>query len=230
MRQGEDFGGVGEWHGTLAGGVKGGEQEDEECNQGRAGGALVEQSEQAGGKESPHHLRESKQQEGSTAKSVDGPEGREGKEPVDQPETETAQHGLELAIAGLLKDGGAVEGDDVDSAHLLGDHDRESGQSSTAHARDGEEFDEALGVVGVGKQLMLDLELRVDVEHVAGYLDRVVAQLDHRIPSLWVAVLLHVPAGRFGADVDEKQQRDGGNEWGAEHEAPVDVVAGFKHG
>lgn len=137
---------------------------------------------------------------------------------------------MEFGGAGILEDGGAVKGDDVDSAHLLGNHDGESGEGGAANTRDGEEFNEALGIVGAGEELMLDFQLRVDVEHIAGNLDRVVAQLDHGFPGFWVAALLHVPARGLGAKIDEQKQGHGGNEGGTEHEAPVDVGAGVEDG
>ena len=175
MRQGEDFGRVGEWYRTFPRGIEGGEEEDEQCDEGGAGGAHVHEGAEAGGEERPHHLREGEEEEGATTEGVDGPEGGEREEPVDETEAEGRKQGLELRRAGFFKDGGAVEGDDVDAAHLLGDHDGESGESGAADTGDGEELDEALGVVGTGQQLVLDFQLGVDVEHVAGDLDRMVA-------------------------------------------------------
>lgn len=55
----------------------------------------------------------------------------------------------------------------------------------------------------------------MDVEDVAGDLERVVTQLDHRLPGVDISVLLHVPAGRLGAYVDQEEQGNGGDERGA---------------
>ena len=156
--------------------------------------------------------------------SVDGPESGEGKEPVDEAETERADQGSELGETSVDEDGGGVEGDDVDTAHLLGNHDGESSQVGTADSGDGEELSEAGDVVGLANELLLNLELSGDVVDVAGDLDGVVAENGQRLPGIGVAALLHVPTRRLGAEVDEAQKGDGRDEGSAEHQTPVDIL------
>ena len=47
---------------------------------------------------------------------------------------------MQSVTACLLKNRRTVKGDDVDAAHLLGNHDGERSQSSTSHTRDGEKL------------------------------------------------------------------------------------------
>lgn len=124
----------------------------------------------------------------------------------------------------------------MNTTYLLGNHDGESGQVGAAHTRDGEELEEAGDVIALAHDLLLDDELGMDSVHVSGHLNLVVAQLDHGIPCVGVAVLLHVPTGRLGAEVDEEEQRNGGDKGGSEHETPVvrgviqgQVDGGTKH-
>jgi hypothetical protein len=98
---------------------------------------------------------------------------------------------------------------------LLGNHDGKSGEGRAANAGDGEELDEAFRVCAVAEELDFELELGVNVEDVARDLQRVIAELGHRLPGLSVPVLFHVPAGRLGAEVDEAHQGDGRDEGGA---------------
>ena len=215
MRQREYLGRVRERHGPLAGGVEHGEQINKQRNQRGARGGQRHEGAQARGEQGPDHLGEGEQQEGAAAEGVDGPEGGEGEEPVDEAEAEGGEQGLEIVGAVLLEDGGGVEGDDVDAAHLLGDHDGEGGEGGAAHAGDGEELDEALVVAAVAKELDFEFELRVDVEDVARDLERVVAEFGHGHPGFCVPVLFHVPAGGFGTHVNEDEERDGREEGGA---------------
>lgn len=52
---------------------------------------------------------------------------------------------------------------DVDTAHLLGNHDGEGGQGSSADTRNGEELDESCRVVGLADDGGLNLQLCIDV-------------------------------------------------------------------
>lgn len=155
--------------------------------------------------------------------SVNGPESREREDPVDGTKAERTKSGLEGGHAGIDKDGGGVKGNDVDTAHLLGNHDNESSNVGTANSGNGEELSESSDVVALAHEIPLNVELSADVVHVAGALDGVVSELDHGLPSLGVAVLLHQPTRRLGAEIDEAHERNSGDEWSAEHESPVDI-------
>lgn len=184
MRKREDLGGVGEGHGTLTGRVEGSEEIDEQGDQTGTHAVARNEGAETGGQQGPSHLGEGEEQERAAAKGVDRLEGREGEHEVDSTEDERERQGLVLAGTCFLEDGGRVEGDDVDTAHLLGNHDGEGGQSRTPHTGDGEELEEANNVGALGDDVRLELESRVDEVQVAGDLNLVIAQSDQRVPRL----------------------------------------------
>ena len=113
------------------------------------------------------------------------------KREVDEAESERGEEGLEVRKAGFLKDGGGVEGDDVDATHLLGDHDGEGGQGRATDTGNGEELGEACEVIAAADDFALNFELDVDVIHVSGCLKGVVTELKEGAEGLWVFVLLY---------------------------------------
>jgi hypothetical protein len=70
---------------------------------------------------------------------------------------------LVWAETGVGEDGGRVECDDVDTAHLLGNHDSERSEGRTANTGNGEELDETGNVVALADDFLLDFKLRVDI-------------------------------------------------------------------
>ena len=109
---------------------------------------------------------------------------------------------MQVTSAGIVEDRGGVEGDDVDTAHLLGQHDSEGSAGRPAHTRNSEEFDEARDIVGAADDVGFFLDLGVDIVEIAGGLERCVAQAAERAESIGVAAFFNVPSGRFGAEVD----------------------------
>lgn len=222
MRQREDLGRVSEGHGTLTGRVEGGEEIDEQGDQaGTSAVLLVDEGAETGGQQGPGHLGEGEEEEGAAAEGVDGLEGGEGEQEVDSTEDEREGQGLVLGCAGVLKHGGGVECNDVDTAHLLGDHDGEGGEGRTPHTGDGEQLEEADDICGLGDDVSLKLESGVDVVQVAGNLNFVVSQPDQRLPCVDVAALLDEPTGRLRAQVDQAQQWHSRDERSSKHVAPL---------
>jgi hypothetical protein len=173
-------------------------QEDEERNQ-RYPGRVIDWNVEAepSSQERPRHVRERKQKEIAPPERIDRPHRRERKEPVDEPEAPRGEHRLLRRVPRLHEDRRRVERHDVDAAHLLRDHHDPAGERRAAHARDGEELDEALVVVrAVEDRVLLD-ELAVHVVEVARGLQLAVAQAAERLEGVDVAVLLHIPARRF---------------------------------
>jgi len=161
-----------------------------------------------------------KQQQRASTKGIDGPDGGPGKGKVDEAKAKRCQQGVEVVCACVFEDGARVKGDNVDAAHLLGDHhDKDSARGAT-DARDAKQVDEAGDVVGLADDGRFDGELGVDVVDVAGGLDRVVAQAQQRAHRVAVPVLLDVPARRLWAEVDKQQQGHGGDEGTGELVAP----------
>jgi len=67
--------------------------------------------------------------------------------------------------------GGAGTGlthDNVDAAHLLGNHDGEGGQGRPAHPRNGEQLAKPLQIPAPADDAGLNLNLGVDVVEVSG--------------------------------------------------------------
>lgn len=116
---------------------------------------------------------------------------------LDRTESETGNQSFLLAGSCLAEDGGAEEGDDIDPAHLLRDHDHERRQRRTAHARDSEELDEAAEIVALSHDVGFDFELGVDVVQIASCLDVVESEALQGFESFEVLVLLDVPSRRF---------------------------------
>ena len=223
VREREDFGAVGEGHGAFAGGVEGREEEDEEGDEPEVGvGFLRDDEAEPRREEGPGHLREGEEQERASAVGVDGPDGGPGEDEVDEAEAEGGEQGLEAAGAGVDEDGRGVEGDDVDAAHLLRQHDGEGRQRGAAHARDGEELDKAGHVVGFADDVAFFLDLGENVVKVARGLELRVAESAERLEGVTVAAFFDKPAGRFGAEVHAKDEWDGGDECRAKLETPGD--------
>ena len=172
---------------TLAGRVKGRKHEDEECDDAQMRTALLGNVEgEAGCQQRPRHLRESEEEQGAAPVGVDGEEGRDGKEEVHGAEAERGEQRFDGTGACSSEDRGGVESllvvldaarlgswrgrsyDDVDTAHLLGDHDGPAGQSGAADAWDGEELPETRDIAGGTDDFSLNLNLRVDVEQISG--------------------------------------------------------------
>ena len=59
--------------------------------------------------------------------------------------------------------GGPNPYDDINTAHLLGDHDGEGGKGRPAHSWNCKELHKALEVVAVSDDVLLNLDLGVDV-------------------------------------------------------------------
>ena len=129
---------------------------------------------------------------------------------------------MQITSAGIAEDRGGVKGDDVDTAHLLGQHDGEGGACRPAHTGNGEKLDEAGDVVGAADDVGFFLDLGVDVVQIARGLEGRVAQAAEGAESIGVAALFDVPSGRFGAEVDTDQEWDGGNHGRTELETPSD--------
>jgi len=106
------------------------------------------------------------------------------------------------------------ESQSVLTTHLLRQHHSKGGKGSSSNTGNGEKLNEALGVVGLLQDLVLNLQLRMNVENVSGHLKITVSKAPHRLPCFWVTVFLHVPTRRLGAKVDEQQQRNGREEGG----------------
>lgn len=245
MREREDFGAVGEGDGALAGRVEGCEEVDEEGDKAEVrGGALGDVEAEAGGEERPGHVREGEEEEGAAAEGVDCEEGGPGEDEVDETEAERGDEGFRGGGAGFGEDGGGVEGlggeldlwggeesggtyDDVDAAHLLGDHDCEGGESGSSDSRDLEQFHETLDVCCVTNHILLDLNLCIDVIEISRRHQLVVSELLQGLVGLRKFPLLDVPSRRFWATIDADCQRNCWKKGGTDLQSPCDLARIF---
>lgn len=123
---------------------------------------------------SPEHVGESKEKKGSSAKSINGPHSRPSEQKVDQAKAPTGPQSSVVGNSALSEDCAGVERDDVDTAHLLSNHDNTGSPSGAPDARNGEELKEASeDVVGLceasllGKDFLL-VEDTLDVVEISG--------------------------------------------------------------
>lgn len=119
MGKRKDLGRVGEGHGTLTGRVERGEQEDKESNGGQVSSACRDVEAECRAKQSPSHLWEGEEQQSSTAPGIDGPDGGEGEEEIDQTESPRGKQSALVRSSSLHEDGAGVEGNDVDYTNWL---------------------------------------------------------------------------------------------------------------
>ncbi|KAL9099544.1 MAG: hypothetical protein Q9163_004976, partial [Psora crenata] len=223
VRERENFGGVGKGDGAFAGGVEGGEEEDEKGNHAQMGsGIFRDEKAEAGSQQRPSHVGKGEEQEGASAPGIDGPDGGPGKDEIHETETKGGEQGFEVPRARFDEDGGGIKGDDVDAAHLLGQHDGEGCSRRPADARDGEEFDEAGEIITATDDIGFFLDLRMDIVEVPSGLERGVAETAEGAEGFGVETLFNIPPRGFRAEVDAHQEREGGDHGGAELETPAD--------
>lgn len=230
MRKGEDFRRVGERHWSFTRRIESSEQENEERNETQMClTGFWNQEAKPSGKQSPSHLGEGEEQQCASSECVNGPNRRKSKDEIDETKPKTGEQGSQGSATGGDKDTGAVKCDDVDTAHLLGQHDCEGGQGGAANTRDGKQLDESGQVVALADDGRLLDQLGVDVVEITSSLKRGVAETKQGLVGLAVETLLHVPTRRFGAEVDADDQRNSREEGRSELETPgklSDVVHG----
>ena len=115
MRQREDFCGVSEGDWTFTRRVEGVVDVDEESHHTEMGAtALRDPVAHPRQEKTPTHVRERKQEQGSTAECINGPNGREGEDEIDKTKAERREESDYIVCARLDEDRRRVEGDDVD--------------------------------------------------------------------------------------------------------------------
>lgn len=133
-------------------------------------------------KKGPEHVGEGEEKKGSSTKRINGPHSRPSKYEVDDTKAETCPQSGVVGNTALLEDGARIERDDVDAAHLLGNHDNTRGPGGASDARNGEQLNEArehvVGYLEAGlfqKKLLL-IQKALDIVEISGSLDRVVSK------------------------------------------------------
>lgn len=214
----EDLSGVGERNGTLSRRINGSEEEDEEGNDSDLhgssdiGGLVRDEESETGTQDRESHSREGEEKKCSSTITIDGEDGGEGENEVNSAETEGREQCLLLRGSSKNEDGRGVEGDDVDSAHLLTEHDNSRCDSSSSNTGNREELHSSSEVVIASDDLSLLHELDVNVVDISGGLKFRESKSAERFPGFGVSVLLHEPTGRFRAEIDSYGERQSGDE------------------
>jgi len=137
MCEREHLGRVSEGYGTFARRVEGREQVDEEGDEtGACGRSRRDVEAESGGEKAPSHVRECKQQKISTPESIDSPDGGEGEREVNKTEAKGGEQSRSRGVPSIDEDSTRIERNDVDTAHLLSNHDdptRECGPSDSGN-------------------------------------------------------------------------------------------------
>lgn len=176
--------------------VKGSKEVDEKGEKGHSCSVVCRHRKGcAGGKQTPGHVGKGKEEQAPSSKRVNRLDGRKRKEGVDCAKAQRSGQGLFGRVASLGEDGAAVEGHDVDAAHLLSDHDDKGAQRGSPHARDGKELDEALAVRRGADGLLFQLHLHVCAVEITSGLQGRVAETTEAEERLRVPLLLEKPAG-----------------------------------
>ena len=135
------------------------------------------------------------QTKSSATLGIDEEERRDGENHLNGTVTQRCVQSLGRTVANVLENGGAVEGDNVDTAHLLGNHDGRGtivGTPDTGNPEAVPKTGEVTSATGHLELLLVD-DVRVVV--VSSSDNRVGAQPVHGPESLRNVAVLHEPAG-----------------------------------
>ena len=168
------------------------------------------------GQQRPCHVGEGKEKESTATPGIDRPNRGPSKDEVDETESKRGEEGSQVVGTSVDENGRGIESNDIDTAHLLSQHDGEGSTRCTSDAGNGEKFDEAGNVVALANDICLLLNLRVDVVQITSGLKRSVAETAERSESVGVAALFDVPPRRLGAEVNTDEQRKCGNHGGSQ--------------
>lgn len=163
---------------------------------------LRDKEAQATSEQEDGHDRKSEEQERSPSVRVDGEQGGEGKDEVDRSETEGSVERLTRTEPVLGEDGTRVKCDDVDTAHLLSEHNGESSPSCSLDTGNDEQFlqssEEAVSLENLG----FFIELSADVVEISRSLERGESQSEERLVSLGVSTFLQEPTRGFCREIE----------------------------
>ena len=229
---GEDLGRVLEGDGPFSQRVHDCEEVDEEDDGAETSGSapiFIEQRQTTCEQEDAHE-GEGEQSQRTTALGVDEEQRGDGGEDLDGTVAQGGVEGLVGGVADVLEDAGAVEGDDVDAAHLLGNHDGGGTVVGAPDSGDGEAVPETGEVGGAGGHADLLLVHDPGVVVVPGADDGVGAEAAHGLEGVGLPAILHEPTGGFGAEVDANGEDQGRDEGRAELQTPLKVVVGAEDG
>ncbi|KAI6750394.1 hypothetical protein HG530_014675 [Fusarium avenaceum] len=185
--------------------------------------AVVEKR-QATSQEEDAHEWESSQCQKSSSLGIDQEESRDGKDNLNGTVAQRGIQGFVLGVSSITEDTRTVERDDVDTAHLLGQHDSTGTVVGSSDSGNREAVPQTAEVASAGILLELHLVNHVGVVEVASTNDGMSSELRHRNESLGESSMLHQPSRRLGTEVDAGGEEEGGDKGRTEFESPGDVA------
>lgn len=115
MREGKDFGGVGEGHWSFAGRVECVKDVDEKCHQSKMGSAaLWDEVYHPRSEERPSHIGEGEEKEAATPEGVNCPNCWPCEYEIYETKAEGCKKGVEVVSSSIDEDGGGIECDNID--------------------------------------------------------------------------------------------------------------------
>lgn len=169
------------------------------------------------------HEREGDQTESAATNRIDQEQRRDGEDHLNGTISERGVESLVVGVTGIPEDRGGVEGDDVDTAHLLGKHSSGGGVVGTPDTGNREAVPktaEVSSTTGGDKLLLVD---DIGVVVVTGRDNGVSAKTVHGAETLGNLSVLHQPTRRLGAEEDADGEEQGGDEGRAELKTPSDL-------
>jgi len=169
-------------------------------------------------------LGEGEEEEGTTSKGIDRPDGGPSKYEVHETESERGDQRRSRGCASFDEDGGGIESNNINAAHLLSNHDHERSKGSSSDAGDSEELEEARNVGALTNNSRLLLQEGMDVIEIASCLQLVGSQPKKRFVSICVTALLHIPSRRLGTEENSNHERNGGDESTPKLQSPCNLA------
>lgn len=225
MGQWKNFSGVGKRNRTLPGRIECSEDEDKKRNTCQVSSGLFRDVEaEAGSQQGPGHVWEGEEQQSSTTESVDSGHSGKGEKEVHKTKSPGGKKSPGNTGPCLLEDSRRIEGDNVDTTHLLCDHYCETSKGGTPNPGNSEQFSETTDVITRTRNVMLDLDLSIDVVQIACSLQSGIAQTTQRLICVAKLALLDVPTRGFWTEINPEKQRHGWDKSRAQLKSPRDIA------
>jgi hypothetical protein len=129
-----------------------------------------------------------------------------------------------MGVAGLTEDAGAVKGDDVNTAHLLGQHDCAGTVVGSSDSGNREAVPQTAEVASAGILSELLLVDHVGVVEITSTYDGMGSELGHGNETFGESAMLHQPSRRLRTEVDADGEEEGGDKGRTEFESPSDFA------
>lgn len=119
---------------------------------------------------------------------------------VNQSKSKTSNQCILFRSTSLSEDSRRVKGDNVDTTHLLTNHNDERGESCSTKTGNGEELSDSRQVVTLTDDCCFNLELAIDKVKITSGKKIVLAKSAEGIVGFSIFSSLHQPSGGFYRD------------------------------